>query len=223
LPEISAAVCFGFALEAMLINCRANPLPPYLQPPGRGFAHNSFKKGHAMTLPVPTELPPMESRAVDSIPEGELWAYEPKWDGFRCIAFRDGDDILLQSKAGQPLARYFPELVEALRASKADKFVVDGEIVVPSSETTGGLSFDQLLQRVHPAESRIRRLAAETPAVYIIFDLLVDAAGKDLTKQPLEKRRAALEKFYAKHFAKIDSLKLSPLAESLATARKWFG
>jgi ATP-dependent DNA ligase len=174
-----------------------------------------------MTLPLPYDLPPMESRSVDEIPQGDQWAYEPKWDGFRCIAFREGNEIAMQSKSGQPLARYFPELVEALQAAKADKFILDGEIVVPTAD--GGLSFDALLQRVHPAESRIRRLSAETPAVYIVFDLLADQSGKDLSSAPLADRRAALEKFYAKYLGKIDRLRLSPSTVNFAVATKWYG
>src|SRR5687767_5042553 len=96
--------------------------------------------------------PPMEAKSVDEIPSGGNWQYEPKWDGFRCVAFRDGEEIYLQSKAGQPLGRYFPEVIESLKELKAAKFVLDGEIVVP---VDGELSFDDLLQRIHPAESRI--------------------------------------------------------------------
>src|SRR5947207_2802958 len=137
-------------------------------------------------------IPPMEARSVDEIPTGDGWQYEPKWDGFRCLAFRDGDEVFLQSKAGQPLGRYFPEVVDAVRGLKARKFVLDGEIVVPIG---GSLSFDDLLQRIHPAESRIRKLASETPALYIVFDLLVDDRGAALVEHPLLERRPALEAF----------------------------
>jgi ATP-dependent DNA ligase len=128
----------------------------------------------------------MEALLVDEIPTGREWQYEPKWDGFRCLAFRDGDSVALQSKSGQPLARYFPELVEALRALAPERFVVDGEIVIPVGKA---LSFDDLLMRIHPAESRIKKLAAETPALYVVFDLLVDENGRSLAEEPLEKRR----------------------------------
>ena len=111
-----------------------------------------------MTLAVPTKLEPMLAKLTAEIPEGKNWAYEPKWDGFRCLAFRDGDRVRLQSKAGQPLDRYFPEIVEAMRHAPAKQFVLDGEIVVP---VDGALSFDDLLQRIHPAESRVRKLSAE--------------------------------------------------------------
>src|SRR5262245_22894793 len=128
-----------------------------------------------MTLPLRMPHSPMEALSVDTIPTGPQWQYEPKWDGFRCLAFRDGKSVELQSKAGRPLTRYFPELVEALGTIKADRFVLDGEIVVPSN---GGFSFDALLQRIHPAASRVQRLAADTPALLIVFDLLVTAHGE---------------------------------------------
>ena len=121
-------------------------------------------------LPVRPPYPPMEARLVASLPTGDGWLYEPKWDGFRCLAFRSGDDVLLQSKAGQPLTRYFPELVETLRALPSHRFVLDGEIVIFAD---GVLAFDDLLQRIHPAESRIRKLARETPVTYLAFDLLI--------------------------------------------------
>ena len=117
----------------------------------------------------------MEAKLVDEIPRGENWQYEPKWDGFRCLAFRKGDKVLLQSKAGQPLGRYFPEVVEALLELKQTQFVLDGEIVIMSD---GHLSFDDLLLRIHPAASRIQKLSRETPATYLLFDLLVDDKGK---------------------------------------------
>src|SRR6185312_11413871 len=139
-----------------------------------------------MTLPIKPPFLPMEALLVSEIPEGDQWEYEPKWDGFRCLAFRDGKNVELQSKSGQPLARYFPEIVEALLQLKASKFVLDGELVIP---VKGGLSFDDLLQRIHPAASRIQKLSQSTPANYIIFDQLVDEAGKAIFEQPLVKRR----------------------------------
>ena len=131
-----------------------------------------------MTLPLAPPYPPMEARLVTELPLGPAWQYEPKWDGFRCVAVRDGDGVELQSKSGQPLARYFPEVVTALRALKARRFVLDGELVVPKG---AGLSFDDLLQRIHPAPSRVERLSRESPAVLVVFDLLVDAEGRRLT------------------------------------------
>lgn len=160
----------------------------------------------------------MEALLVEKIPSGAQWEYEPKWDGFRCLAFRDGNKIELQSKSGQPLARYFPEIVEALLKLKASKFVLDGELVIP---VKGGLSFDDLLQRIHPAASRIQKLSQSTPANYIIFDLLSDEAGKAIFEQPLVKRRQKLEKFAKKYFPKNASIELSPKTENYATAQKW--
>ncbi len=128
-----------------------------------------------MALPIHPPFPPMEAKAVAELPKGDNWAYEPKWDGFRCLAFRKGSEVLLQSKAGQPLGRYFPEMVEALAKLPVKQFVLDGEIVILRD---GRLSFDDLLLRIHPAESRIRKLSKETPASYLVFDLLVDERGK---------------------------------------------
>src|SRR5215204_1546960 len=109
-----------------------------------------------MALPVKHDLAAMEATSVDAIPAGETWQYEPKWDGFRCLAFRDGAEVELRSKAGQPLARYFPDIVAAVSAVKANRFVLDGEIVIPTPDGKA-LSFDALLQRIHPAESRVRK------------------------------------------------------------------
>jgi len=171
-----------------------------------------------MTLEVRSPLAPMEALSVDDIPEGVRWQYEPKWDGFRCIAFRDGAKIELQSKASQPLARYFPEVVAALAQLGAKRFVLDGEIAVP---TGGNFSFDALLQRIHPAASRVKRLAAETPAIYVVFDLLADENGKSLLCRPLSERRAHLEKFAAAQFEKGGSVHLSPATTKLTQAKKW--
>jgi ATP-dependent DNA ligase len=171
-----------------------------------------------VSLPLRPPYAPMEARLVDEIPAGPGWQYEPKWDGFRCLAFRDGDRIELQSKSGQPLARYFPEVVEHLRSLPARSFVLDGEIVVP---VDGRLSFDDLLQRIHPAASRIARLSQERPAVLIVFDLLVDAAGKSLVGRPLRDRRLMLETFAAKALAGRDDVRLSPATDDAKQARDW--
>jgi ATP-dependent DNA ligase len=169
-----------------------------------------------MDLPIRPPYPPMEARPVEEIPSGEGWRYEPKWDGFRCLAFRSGDHVALQSKAGQPLGRYFPEMVDALRALPRRRFVLDGEIVV---ERGGALSFDDLLLRIHPADTRIARLARETPATLLVFDLLVDTRGEPLIERPLAERRSALERF----FAALDGerLALSPSATERAVAGRW--
>ena len=169
-----------------------------------------------MTLPIALAYPPMEAKRVDKIPAGDGWQFEPKWDGFRAIVFRDGDDIHIQSKAGQPLARYFPELVEAFRSVKAKQFVLDGEIVVPVGSR---LSFDDLLQRIHPAESRVRKLAAATPAHYFAFDILL-TQGHDVTKKPIEERRELLEAFFTP--IAHDLLKLSPATTDRKIAGDWF-
>ena len=171
-----------------------------------------------MPLSVPSTLEPMEALSVEAIPEGPEWQYEPKWDGFRCLAFRDGDSVELQSKAGQPLGRYFPEIVEALAGLKAQRFVLDGEIAVPEGQ---GFSFDALLQRVHPAASRVKRLSQETPAILIAFDLLADEKGRSLVDAVLRERRVELETFATKHFSKTGKLRLSPASPKLAEARKW--
>lgn len=162
---------------------------------------------------------PMEARAAGEIPAGAGWQFEPKWDGFRCLAFRDGNKVNLQSKSGQPLERYFPEIVEALLAIRADRFVLDGEIIVA---VNGALSFDDLLQRIHPAESRIRKLSVERSAQLIVFDLLVDAAGKSLVNSRLEDRRPALEKFSKRFMRGNATLRLSPATGDPATVRRWF-
>src|SRR5205823_6238548 len=145
-----------------------------------------------VSLPLQPPYPPAEAKPVKELPREPGWLYEPKWDGFRCLAFRQGDEIVLQSKAGQPLTRYFPEVAAALRILPAHKFVLDGEIVIRRG---GGLDFDALLQRIHPAASRVQRLSQETPATYMVFVLLVDARGKPLVTSPLSARRMALQEF----------------------------
>jgi ATP-dependent DNA ligase len=172
-----------------------------------------------MPLPLEPPLPPMEALSVDEIPVGKLWRYEPKWDGFRCLAFRDGDKLELQSKAGQPLERYFPELVEAFLGLPAKRFVLDGEIAVPVGNR---LSFDDLLLRIHPAASRIRKLAEEHPAIFIAFDLLADERGKSLLEVQLADRRERLELFAKKAFGGQMSIRLSPSTDKLLVAKRWF-
>jgi ATP-dependent DNA ligase len=161
----------------------------------------------------------MEAQPATALPTGPGWQYEPKWDGFRCLAFRDANRIDLMSKAAKPLTRYFPELAASLSSVKAKHFVLDGEIVIAED---GKLSFDALLMRIHPAASRIKKLSEATPSTFIIFDLLVDDNGESLVKLPLEARRKKLEQFAKKYFQKDESIRLSPVTTDLAVARKWF-
>jgi ATP-dependent DNA ligase len=161
----------------------------------------------------------MEARSVDEIPVGDEWQYEPKWDGFRCVAFRDGDEVYLQSKAGQPLARYFPDVVESLAALSARHFVIDGELVIP---VDGALCFDELQLRLHPAASRVKKLAAAHPAMLVVFDLLGDESGKSVVSHPLRERREQLEKFAAKQLKNNNAIRLSPATTKLEQAKNWF-
>src|SRR5437773_9074223 len=172
-----------------------------------------------MSATLTPPLPPMEAKSVDEIPVGPGWQYEPKWDGFRCLAFRRGKDIYLQSKSGQPLARYFPEIVVALSQLAAKKFALDGELVI---DVGGRFSFDELQLRLHPAASRVQKLAATHPATFIVFDLLESDAGKSLLNVPLRERRMALEKFASKNLKSAAAVRLSPETTSLAQAKKWF-
>ena len=171
-----------------------------------------------MTLALHPPFPPMEALSVDDVPRGKNWQYEPKWDGFRCLIFRDDRKVELQSKSGQSLTRYFPELVASVASLKAKSFVLDSEIVVPQGQR---FSFDDLLQRIHPAESRVKRLAAETPAMLIVFDLLAREDGKTLTKLPLADRRKLLERFARKYLRGHKTVRLSPVTTKIADARKW--
>ena len=171
-----------------------------------------------MNLPIPLEYAPMEAKLVTKLPAGDDWQFEPKWDGFRCLAFRDGDEVELRSKSDKPLTRYFPEIEAALKKVAARKFVVDGEIVVP---VDGNPSFDHLLQRIHPAASRVRKLAFETPACLIVFDLLVDAEGNDLTTTILRKRRPALVDFFRRYLEPVKGFDLSPCTDDREVAEEW--
>jgi len=170
-------------------------------------------------LPVPPPLRPMLARSVQGVPDADAvdggLAYEPKWDGFRCIVFRDGDDIELGSRNERPLTRYFPEVVDAVRGALPQRCVVDGEIVVAVGER---LEFERLLDRVHPADSRVRMLAEQTPASYVAFDLLA-FDDHDLTRRPFAERRRLLEEALRDAPAPVY---LTPLTDSAATAREWF-
>ncbi len=198
--------------------------------PAEALEH-AFPKLHLSLQPP---YPPAEARSVKQLPEEKGWLYEPKWDGFRCLAFRDGEEIVLQSKAGQPLGRYFPELIAALRELSARKFVLDGEIVIRSGAS---LDFNALLQRIHPAASRIQRLSGETPATYMLFDILVNDKDSKLVDQPLSARRMALQEFADKFLTSSESdgktdgshgksnrakvIELSPATTDFKTAEKW--
>ena len=152
----------------------------------------------------------MEAQLTRTLPRDSGFLFEPKWDGFRCLCFRDGDEIYLQSKSSKPLARYFPEVVAMLKALPMRKFVLDGELVIPVDDK---LDFDQLLQRIHPAESRVRKLAAEFPAKLIVFDLLVDPKGARIADLPLEERRTHLER--------LEGLHLSEATRERTKAANW--
>src|SRR4051812_36941145 len=166
---------------------------------------------------VALDTQPMEAKLVDDLPRGRGWQFEPKWDGFRCLAFRTGDDVALRAKSGKPLARYFPEMVAYLRALAPERFVLDGELAIPVEES---LSFDALQMRLHPAESRIRKLARETPAIFILFDILATPAGEGMVAAPLSERRAALEAFHAS-CGDAALLRLSPVTRRRSEAEGW--
>ncbi len=170
-----------------------------------------------MTLPFSAPLPPMEARTREEMPAGEGWQFEPKWDGFRCLVFRDGGQVELQSKSCKSLTRYFPEVVEAVSSLEGHDFVLDTELVVP---VEGALSFDQLLQRIHPAESRVRRLAGEHPAWLVAFDLLAEGSTSHL-ERPLTERRAALEAFASARFPDAERVRLSPATRRRERATRW--
>jgi ATP-dependent DNA ligase len=157
----------------------------------------------------------MEALLAAELPDGEGWQYEPKWDGFRCLARRDGDEVTLTSKSGKPLARYFPEVTEMLRGTKDKRFLLDGELIIPAGDA---LSFEALQLRLHPAESRIRRLSNETPAELMAFDLL-ELGGQSLAELPLARRRQALERFFAKNA--VAGLQLSPATNNRKAALNW--
>jgi len=157
----------------------------------------------------------MEALLAAELPEGEGWQYEPKWDGFRCLARRDGAEVTLTSKSGKPLARYFPDIVDMLSQMKAKRFLLDGELIIPVGDA---LSFDALQLRLHPAESRVRKLAKETPAELMVFDLL-ELDSKSLAGLPLLRRREQLEAFFRKNAA--PGLELSPMTGDRDVALGW--
>jgi ATP-dependent DNA ligase len=158
----------------------------------------------------------MEARQVAALPAGPGWQYEPKWDGFRCIGTKSGNDVIMTSKSGKPLARYFPEVAQALAAVKRKQFIVDGELCVQHGDS---LSFEALQMRLHPAASRIMKLSKQTPAMFILFDLL-SIDGQDLRANPLSKRRERLERLYGE-LKSIGPFRLSARTTSPAQANKW--
>ena len=162
-------------------------------------------------------LLPMEARTEAELPHGLGWQYEPKWDGFRCLAIRDGNSVELLSRSGKPLARYFPDMVAALKALKPRRFILDGELAIPVGDI---LSFDALQLRLHPAASRVNKLAAETPSILIAFDLLQTPRGVDLRDRPLSERRKQLEAFFVA-LGEVPALRLSPASARRAEAERW--
>jgi ATP-dependent DNA ligase len=170
-----------------------------------------------MKLPIRPGYEPAEARQESALPTGDRWQFEPKWDGFRCLAFKDGERVDLRSKSNKPLDRYFPEVVAAVRALPLRAGVFDGELVIFDKDRS---DFDQLLERIHPAQSRVQTLSREHPAQFIVFDLLADSPDSDLFERPLAKRRARLEAV-AKKFPKGGLIELSPATRDRAQAQRW--
>ena len=170
-----------------------------------------------MALPLTLPIQPMLAKAAAKLPADEGWLYEPKWDGFRCIVFRDGDQIELGSRNERPLTRYFPELLSPLQAQLPQRCVLDGEIVIPSP-SGDGLDFDALLQRIHPAASRVDRLARETPAAIVLFDVLA-LDDRSLIGETLTERRRVLGDVVP---SPEPPLYLTPASTDLAVAEAWF-
>ncbi len=186
-------------------------------PSHRWLTLGSAWQAGAVTLPLIPPLAPMLAKAAVAVPTGEGWLYEPKWDGFRCIVFKDGDEIELTSRNERPFTRYFPELLEPMRRLLPERCVVDGEIVI-ADQAGRGLDFDALLQRIHPAASRVQRLSVDTPAAFVAFDLL--ALGDEvLLERPLAERRAALVDALASTQAPIH---LCPSTTDAEVAQRWF-
>src|SRR6476469_8774898 len=169
-----------------------------------------------MDLPVNPPVAPMLAKPVDAMPHGD-YVFEPKWDGFRSIVFRDGDEVEIGSRNERPMTRYFPEVVEAVRANLPERCVVDGEIVLVDPER-GALDFEALQLRLHPAASRVRLLAEQTPASFVVFDLLADG-DDDLTARPFAERRRRLEEALADATPPVH---LTPMTEDEALAQRWF-
>jgi ATP-dependent DNA ligase len=171
-----------------------------------------------LNLPVQPPFPPMEARSTAELPVAGDWIYEPKWDGFRCLVFRDHGRVELQSKSSKSLTRYFPEVVEAVRSAPARQFVLDCELLIPQGED---LAFDLLLQRIHPAASRVDRLAQETPAWLLAFDLLARGSTRSLIDRPLSERREQLLEFDGRFLGDAPRIHLSPTTMRVADAEAW--
>ena len=161
---------------------------------------------------------PMEALLVGRLPEGNTWRYEPKWDGFRCLAFKRPRGVTLRSKAGKPLERYFPDIASVLRRVQAREFVLDGELLVKGPN---GYSFSDLQMRLHPAATRVDMLAREQPATFVIFDILETEKGANVMSAPFSKRRQELEQFWKQYCSKEAAIILSPQTDSMAQAIKW--
>ena len=168
-----------------------------------------------MALPVTPPVSPMLAKLARELPVGDGWCYEPKWDGFRCIVFRDGDDVELGSRNERPLTRYFPEILQPLREALPERAVVDGELVIA---TDHGLDFDLLSNRIHPADSRVQMLAGQTPASFVAFDLLAEGAD-DLRATPFTNRRARLDAILGRATSPVH---VTPLTTDATVARDWF-
>jgi ATP-dependent DNA ligase len=161
---------------------------------------------------------PMEALLVGRLPEGKHWRYEPKWDGFRCLAYKRNESVTLRSKAGKPLERYFPDIVGILLKLAAKRFVLDGELLVKGGN---GYSFSDLQMRLHPAASRVTMLSQKQPATFVIFDILETDQGMNIMSAPLSERRRILEQFWKKYCSKEKAVNLSPQTHSMTEAMKW--
>lgn len=171
-----------------------------------------------LKLPIQPPLPPMEARSTTTLPTDGVWQYEPKWDGFRCLVFRDHGTVELQSKAGKSLTRYFPEVVESVTSIGARQFVLDCELLVPRGDD---VAFDLLLQRIHPAQSRVTRLARETPAWLVVFDLLARGSTRSLMDRPLQERRERLAAFADRYLDGAATILLSSATRDADRAQHW--
>jgi len=168
-------------------------------------------------LSVALDTAPMEAKIAETLPSGAGWQFEPKWDGFRCLAFREGSAVELRGKSGKSLTRYFPDVTQLLLELPSERFVLDGELAIPLGNA---LSFDALQLRLHPAESRVRKLAAQTPAIFIVFDLLLGPDNHSLRKSPLSARRTRLEDQFTQ-WSETKGVYLSPCSHTPRTARNW--